>query len=100
VTRKRIMPPSQAAAQAQDWLRVFPTAPASANAVRAALADAVARRASYWDAVLVATAAEVGCRLILTEDLADGSTLGGVQIHNPFTPSGQLTARTRGLLEL
>jgi predicted nucleic acid-binding protein len=48
--------------------------------------------------LLVATAAEAGCRLILTEDLADGTTLGGVAIHNPFATAGGLTGRARGLL--
>jgi predicted nucleic acid-binding protein len=57
-------------------------------------------RASYWDALLVATAAEAGCAVILTEDLAHGSTLGGVAIHNPFTRGGGLTARARRLLDL
>jgi len=65
-----------------------------------ALADAGARRASYWDALLVATAAEAGCGLILTEDLADGGKLGGVEIHNPFDSAGGLTEGTRGLLGL
>jgi len=48
----------------------------------------------------VATAAEAGCRLILTEDLAHGTTLGGVAIHGPFAAGGGLTARARGLLGL
>ena len=68
--------------------------------MRTAGGGAVAGRASYWDALLVATAAEAGCRLILTEDLADGTTLGGVAIHNPFAAAGGLTARTRALLGL
>jgi predicted nucleic acid-binding protein len=89
---------SDAAAQADDWLRIFACASASASAVRTALGDAVAGRAAYWDALLIATAAEAGCTLILTEDLADGSTLGGVAIHNPFTRSGRLTALSRRML--
>ena len=100
VTRKRIIPGPLAAARANDWLTVFPNAAASANAVRAALTDAVAGRASYWDALLIAAAAEAGCTLILTEDLQDGSALGGVEIHNPFDPGGGLTARARQLLGL
>ena len=100
VTRKRLMPAAEAAAQVNDWLSFFPAVAVSANAVRAALADAVAGRASYWDALLVATAAEAGCAVILTEDMADGAVLGGVEIHNPFDPGGGLTARARRLLGL
>jgi predicted nucleic acid-binding protein len=100
VTRKAIMPPSRAAALGGSWLTLFQCAVVSASAVRTALADAVVGRASYWDALLVATAAEAGCKLILTEDIADGSTFGGVAIHNPFAAGGGLTERARGLLDL
>jgi len=100
VTRKQTMPAADAAAQVADWLSFFPSIAVSATCIRAALADAVAGRASYWDALLVATAAEAGCRLILTEDLADGTTLGGVAIHNPFAAGSGLTARARSLLGL
>jgi predicted nucleic acid-binding protein len=100
VARKGIMPAAEAAAQVADWLLYFTTVTVSAAAIRAALVDAVAGRASYWDALIVATAAEAGCALILTEDLADGSTLGGIEIHNPFAPTGGLTDRARVLLGL
>lgn len=100
IARKRYAPPAEAAATARDWLQAFRCAAASADAVRAALADSVAGRASYWDALLVATAAEAGCTLILSEDMAGGSRLSGVEIHNPFTRSGALTPLTRRLLEL
>jgi predicted nucleic acid-binding protein len=50
ISRKGIMPLSEAAAQIDDWLMYFPTASASSGAVQAGVAHAVARRASYWDA--------------------------------------------------
>jgi predicted nucleic acid-binding protein len=100
VARKGMMPAAEAAAQVGDWLLYFATAAVSAAALRAALVDAVAGRASYWDALLVATAAEAGCTLILTEDLADGGKLGSVEIHNPFAQNGGLTEGARGLLGL
>ena len=97
-TRKGLVEHSRAAALIDSWLIVFPCAAITANAVRAALLDAGAGRASYWDALLIATAAEAGCNLILTEDLADGSRLGAVEIHNPFARGGGLTARAQELL--
>ena len=100
VTRKGMVPPAEAAAQAENWLVAFPTAAASATAVRVALADAVAGRMSYWDALLVACAREAGCRVILTEDMTDGANLGGVLIHNPFSSSGGLGTLARRLLAL
>lgn len=100
VTRKGMIAPLEAAAQAVDWLSIFPSMAASAAAVRTALADAAAGRAFYWDALLVATAAEAGCAVILTEDLTDGANLAGVDIHNPFAADGGLTERTMRLLVL
>jgi predicted nucleic acid-binding protein len=100
VTCKKMVPPLDAAAQAVDWLELFPCAAASEAAVRTALADAAAGRASYWDALLLATAGEAGCAVILTEDLADGEEISGVHIHNPFAAAGGFTDRARQLLGL
>ena len=84
VTRKGLMPAAEAAAQAADWLELFPSLAASATAVRIALAAASSGRAAYWDALLLATAAEGGCRAVLTEDMADGAVIEGVLVVNPF----------------
>ena len=97
VVRKRLMDRRLAAEQAEDWLATFPIASASAAAIRAAMFVAGAGRASYWDALLVATAAEAGCTAILTEDMADGSILLGVRIVNPFE-GARLSAAAEALL--
>jgi predicted nucleic acid-binding protein len=100
VTRKGVMPASAASAQAADWLTTFPHAAASPSSVRSALSDAAAGRASYWDALLLATAAEAGCGTVLTEDLKDGARIGGSRVHHPFAREGGLTQETRRLLGL
>jgi predicted nucleic acid-binding protein len=97
VTRKRLVSRAEAIAQARDWLDMFRTVPASVDAVRTALDATAAGRASYWDALLVATAAEAGCTAILTEDLADGSLMHGVRILNPFA-GNTLTQEAAALL--
>ena len=38
----------------------------------------------YWDALIVASAHQSGCRHLLTEDLQDGRELDGVLVVNPF----------------
>jgi predicted nucleic acid-binding protein len=58
--------------------------PASADAVRKAVQAAHAGRASYWDALIVASAADAECSAILTENLANGDVLFGVRIIHPF----------------
>jgi predicted nucleic acid-binding protein len=97
VSRKRLVRAADAVAQAEDWLTMFATVTASAAAIRLALTSAVTGQASYWDALLVATAAEAGCTSILTEDLADGTILHGVRILNPFG-DGVLTPAAAALL--
>lgn len=39
---------------------------------------------SFWDALIVAAAASVGCRYLLTEDLQNGQKLDGILVINPF----------------
>ena len=83
-TRKRIVSRSDAAAQVNDWLNLFQTAAASAPALRAALPHASDRRLSFWDAMLLATANEAGCELVLSEDMHDGMRFGNLTVRNPF----------------
>jgi len=45
---------------------------------------AVDHKIGIWDAVMFAAAAEAGCRLLLSEDLQEGFTWGGVTVVNPF----------------
>jgi predicted nucleic acid-binding protein len=100
VTRKGMVRPADAAAQVENWLGAFRCAAASPTAVQTALGDAAAGRASYWDALLMATAGEAGCAVLLTEDLGHGTDLGGLRVHNPFSSSGDLNPVARRLLDL
>jgi predicted nucleic acid-binding protein len=88
VSRKRLVSAAEAADQARDWLAIFPSVAASASAVRTALDVVVGGQMAYWDALLIATAAEAGCTTILTEDMGDGSLLHGVLVLNPFADDG------------
>ncbi len=83
-TRKGIVAPTDAEAQILDWLNLFQTAGADASTLRAALPHPVARRLSFWDAMLLTTAIEAGCELMLSEDMHDGMRFGNLTIRNPF----------------
>jgi predicted nucleic acid-binding protein len=87
VTRKGIAPRLAAARQVHDWMGVFSTAAASETALGAAIDISAAGLLSFWDALLVATAEEAGCSLVLSEDMHDGMKLGGITIRNPFAGS-------------
>jgi predicted nucleic acid-binding protein len=38
----------------------------------------------FWDALVLATAAETGCRFLITEDMSSGFVWMGCQIVNPL----------------
>jgi predicted nucleic acid-binding protein len=40
---------------------------------------------SFWDAMIVRSAAELRCGTLWTEDLNDGQVIEGVRLANPFT---------------
>lgn len=86
VTRKGKRTVADAAGFVADWRAVF-TIHAADEACLADAMDAVRGKVmSFWDALLWATARQAGCRLLLSEDMHDGQTLGGVTIVNPFNP--------------
>ena len=41
-------------------------------------------RISLWDALIMRSALQLGCREILSEDLAPGEVNPGVRVRNPF----------------
>jgi len=48
---------------------------------------------SFWDAMIVHAAAELGCDVLWTEDMNDGQVIGGVRICDPFGRMPPLTER-------
>lgn len=77
----------------------FETVGANAAALALAVDAAASGLLSFWDSVLVATADEAGCSLILSEDMHDGMRLGGVTVRNPFAGS-ELASDVRTLIGL
>ncbi len=41
-------------------------------------------RISFWDAMILVAAANLGCGVLWSEDLADGQVYRGIQVRNPF----------------
>jgi predicted nucleic acid-binding protein len=97
VTRKGIMPRSEAAAQVRDWSRIFLVAGAASSALLTALDAAERGVLSFWDAHLLAGAGGTGCTAIISEDMSDGMTFGGVTVRHPFA-GGRLAPAVEALL--
>ncbi|HEX4301455.1 MAG TPA: PIN domain-containing protein [Rhizomicrobium sp.] len=96
-TRKNILTRADATQEALSFLTNFNTFPATPNAHRRAAHEALAGRFSYWDAVMLGSAAEAGCALLLSEDMQDGMTVGSLTIRNPFGPAGLSAAAAAAL---
>jgi predicted nucleic acid-binding protein len=75
---------AQAAALVETWL-TFPTLPLTADLVRAAIRLHRRYQLAYWDAAIIAAAAELGCRKVYSEDLNSGQDYDGVTVVNPFS---------------
>jgi predicted nucleic acid-binding protein len=67
-----------------SWRDTYPTVPTTPEVMLAAADLAADHRFSIWDAVVFAAASQAGCRVLLSEDLQDGFTWGGVTVVNPF----------------
>ena len=66
------------------WRDTVPTIDTTPSILIAASDLAVDHQFRIWDALVVAAAAAADCRLLLSEDLHDGFTWGGVTVINPF----------------
>jgi predicted nucleic acid-binding protein len=67
-----------------EWGDAFPLIDTSSDVLLAAMDLTVDHQLFFWDAVMVAAAADARCRLLLSEDLHEGFTWGGVTVVNPF----------------
>jgi len=73
----------QAAKLVEAFLR-FPVQEITTTVLLAALATRQRFGISYWDAAILEAGRELGCALILSEDLSDGEDYAGVRVENPF----------------
>jgi predicted nucleic acid-binding protein len=91
LTRKAGRSRTEARSAILAWRDTFPVVGTSAEVMLVAADLATDHQFSIWDAVILGVASQAGCRLLLSEDLQDGFTSGGVTVVNPFaTPSHAL----------
>lgn len=84
----RPLPAAEAAAvitALAEW-RVF--SPQAADVV-AALDLRTRAQVSFWDALVIHSANQLGCRVLWTEDLNPGQRFGEVEVRNPFEEGHQ-----------
>jgi predicted nucleic acid-binding protein len=66
------------------WRDAYAVCDTSAAVMVNALDLSADHQMRIWDAVMLSSAAESDCRLLLSEDLQDGFTWRGVSVTNPF----------------
>ncbi len=72
------------AARLVESFRRFPVQETTVGTVLCAMSTRQRFDISYWDAAIIEAARELGCDVVLSEDLNDGQDYGGVRVENPF----------------
>ena len=81
---KSAFSPPQARTIVLRWQHTFPLIETSPSILVAALDIAADHGLTIWDAIVLSAAAAAGCRVLLSEDMQEGFTWGGVTVVNPF----------------
>ena len=84
LVRKAGRSPQEARDALLRWRDAFPVAGTTPEVMMMAVDLAADHRFGIWDAVNLSAASQTGCRLLLSEDLQDGFTWGGLTVVNPF----------------
>ncbi|AZO15077.1 PIN domain-containing protein [Mesorhizobium sp. M2A.F.Ca.ET.043.05.1.1] len=84
LVRKAGRSPQTARDALLSWRDAFPVTATTPEVMTMAADLAADHRFGIWDAVILSAASQAGCRLLLSEDIQDGFTWGGVTVVNPF----------------
>ncbi len=82
-TRKLGIEPIQARQHLRDF-RVFDIVQVTPAIIEEGVDCSILNTLSFWDGLIVASAAAAKCAELLTEDLADSQIVQGVAVRNPF----------------
>lgn len=82
-TRKLGLDAGLARQKVEVFTRYYVVEP-SANDILSAIDLHRLRGFSFWDALVIHSASQAGCRELLTEDMQHGQLINGVRIVNPF----------------
>jgi predicted nucleic acid-binding protein len=84
LTRKARWPAARARLAVMTWHDACLVADTTSAVLLEAMDLAAMHQYALWDAIMLAAAAQAGCRLLLSEDMQDGFIWRGVEIRNPF----------------
>lgn len=85
VLERKVKYPREAARKALlDWADLFIVVDTTSETLLRAADLAVEHKLQIWDAVILSVASQAGCHILLSEDMHDGFSWGGVTVVNPF----------------
>jgi predicted nucleic acid-binding protein len=84
LVRKDGKSPSAARKIVLSWRGAFTLIETSENVVALALDLATDHQLGIWDSIVLSSAADAGCVVLLSEDLQSGFSWRGVTVVNPF----------------
>lgn len=82
-TRKLGIEPLTAKQHIRDF-RIFDIVQVTPSIIEDGIDCSILNQISFWDGLILSSAATAGCAEALSEDLSDGQTICGVKIRNPF----------------
>lgn len=85
VLTRRGVPRERARESAAFWRDALPVHETSGALMETALDFSADHNVSIWDALILCSAAEARCDLLLSEDFQNGFTWRGVTVANPFS---------------
>lgn len=83
-TTRKLRVPAEVARRKVQLLANMEVVRIDVDAILAAIDLHRLNSLSFWDALIVQSAASAGCPRVLSEDLQHGQTIAGVKIENPF----------------
>jgi predicted nucleic acid-binding protein len=83
-TTRKLRVPAEVARRKVELLATLEVVRIDVDAILSAIDLHRLHSLSFWDALIVQSAANAGCPRVLSEDLQHGQTIAGVRIENPF----------------
>ena len=87
LTRKARWPAAEARAAVLAWTDTYEVIETTPGILLDAMELSTTHQFAIWDAIMLAGAAQAGCRVLLSEDMQHGFTWRGVTVRNPFGPA-------------
>ena len=82
--RKSKWPAARARAAVLAWADTYEVIDTTPPILMDAMELSTTHQLAIWDAIMLAGAAQAGCRVLLSEDMRHGFTWRGTTVRNPF----------------